>query len=111
METPDCTFPTPAYHSPTPIPWWFHEVGQSNLPTSCLTQWPRADAGPHFCLTDTVHKTKQQPTDWGKIFTNPTSKRGLISNTYQELIKKLDSRETNNPIKKMGNRAKQRILN
>ena len=49
-----------------------------------------------FCK-DTVNKTKRQPTDWEKIFTNPTSNRGLISNIYKEL-KKLDSRETNNPI-------------
>ena len=42
-----------------------------------------------------------QPTGWEKIFTNPTSDRGLISNIYKEL-KKLDSREPNNPIKKWG---------
>jgi hypothetical protein len=59
---------------------------------------------------DTVSKTKRQPTDWENIFTNPTSDRGLISNIYQEL-KKLDSREPNNPNKKWGYRAKQRILN
>ena len=52
-----------------------------------------------FCKAkDTVNRTKQQPTDWEKIFTNPTSDRGLISNIYKEL-KKLDSREPNNPIK------------
>ena len=28
---------------------------------------------------DTVDRTKQQPTDWGKVFTNPTSDTGLIS--------------------------------
>ena len=44
---------------------------------------------------DTVNKTKRQPTDWEKIFTNPTSDRGLI---YKEL-KKSDTREPNNPIK------------
>jgi hypothetical protein len=38
---------------------------------------------------DIVNRTKQQPIDWGKIFTNPTSDRGLISNLYKEL-KKLD---------------------
>ena len=52
-----------------------------------------------FCKAkDTVNKTKWQPTDWEKIFTNPTFNRGLISNIYKEL-KKLDSRETNNPVK------------
>jgi hypothetical protein len=52
-----------------------------------------------FCeAKDTVNRTKWQPTDWKKIFTNSTSERGLISNTYKEL-KKLDSREPNNPIK------------
>jgi hypothetical protein len=34
-----------------------------------------------FCkVKDTVNRTKQQPTDWEKTFTNPTSYRGLISN-------------------------------
>ena len=52
-----------------------------------------------FCKAkDTVNRTKWQPTDWEKIFTNPTSDRGLISSIYKEL-KKLDSRESNNPIK------------
>jgi hypothetical protein len=41
------------------------------------------------------------PTDWEKIFTNPTYDRGLISNICKEL-KKVDSRESNNTIKKWG---------
>ena len=52
-----------------------------------------------FCKAkDTVNRTKQQPTDWEKIFTNTTYDRGLISNVCKEL-KKLDSRESNNAIK------------
>jgi hypothetical protein len=51
-----------------------------------------------FCKAkDTVNRTKGQPTDWEKIFTNPTSDRGLISNIYKKL-KKLDFRKPNNPI-------------
>ena len=63
-----------------------------------------------FCKAkDTVNKTKRPQTEWERIFTNPKSDRGLISNIYKEL-KKLYSRNSNNPIK-MGFRAKQKILN
>jgi hypothetical protein len=52
-----------------------------------------------FCKAkDTVNKTKRPSTDWERIFTNPKSDRGLISNIYKEL-KKVDSRKSNNPIK------------
>jgi hypothetical protein len=48
-----------------------------------------------FCKAkNTVNRTKQQPTDCEKFFTNPTLDSGLISSTYKEL-KKLDSRESN----------------
>jgi hypothetical protein len=53
-----------------------------------------------FCKAKyTVNKTKRPPTDWERIFTYPKSDRGLISNTYKQL-KKVDSRKSNNPIKK-----------
>jgi hypothetical protein len=52
-----------------------------------------------FCMAkDTVSRTKQQPTDWEKTFTNPKFYRRLISIIYKEL-KKLDCREPNIPIK------------
>ena len=52
-----------------------------------------------FCKAkDTIMKIKRQPTEWEKIFSNPTSDRGVISKVYKEL-KKQDTRESNNPIK------------
>jgi hypothetical protein len=52
-----------------------------------------------FCKAkDTVNRTIQQPINWEKIFTNPISNSGLISNISKEL-KKSDSREPNNLIK------------
>ena len=53
-----------------------------------------------FCKAkDSVNKTKRQPTDWERIFTNSKSDRGLISNIYKEL-KKIDPRKSNNHITK-----------
>jgi hypothetical protein len=54
---------------------------------------------------NTVNRIKRKSTDWEKTFTNSISNRGLISNIHK-VLKKLDSREPNNPIK-MGYRAKQ----
>jgi hypothetical protein len=55
-----------------------------------------------FCRAkDTVNKTKRPPAYWQRIFTNPKSDRGLISNIYKEL-KKLNFRNSNNPFKKCG---------
>ena len=62
-----------------------------------------------FCKAkDTVNRTKRQPTNWEKIFTNSTSDIGLLSNICKEL-KKLDTREPNTLLI-MGNRVKQRIF-
>jgi hypothetical protein len=54
-----------------------------------------------FCKAkDTVNKTRRPPTDRERIFTYPKLDRELISNIYKEL--KVDSRKSNNPIKKWG---------
>jgi hypothetical protein len=50
---------------------------------------------------DIANKTNQQPTDWEKIFTNPTFDRGLISNIYKEL-KKLATKKTQTTQSKNG---------
>jgi hypothetical protein len=65
---------------------------------STTRKWDLIKLQSFWKAKDTVNRTKWQPTDWEKIFTNPKSNRGLISNIYKKL-KKLDSREPNNPIK------------
>ena len=53
-----------------------------------------------FCKAkNTDNRTKWQPIDWEKIFTNPTTDIRLISNMYKEL-KNIDSRGLSNPITK-----------
>jgi hypothetical protein len=54
-----------------------------------------------------VNRTKQQPTDWQKIFTDYLTER-LVSKKYEEL-KKLYTNYPNNPTE-MGYRAKERII-
>ena len=54
-----------------------------------------------FCKTkNIVNRTKSQPIGWERIFTNPTSNRGLIFKLYKEL-KKLG----NDKITQFKNRA------
>jgi hypothetical protein len=50
---------------------------------------------------NTLNRTKLQPLDWERIFTNPSSGRGLIFKIYNEL-KKIEINNSNNPILKWG---------
>jgi hypothetical protein len=51
-----------------------------------------------FCKAkNTINRTKWQPTEWEKIFTNTISDRRLLSKIYKEL-KKLDTNKLNDPV-------------
>ena len=56
-----------------------------------------------FCTAkETIGKVKRQPSEWEKIIANDTTDKGLVSKIYKQLIQ-LNTRKTNNPIKKWGN--------
>jgi hypothetical protein len=65
---------------------------------SRIDKWNLIKFQRFYKAKDTVNKTKRPPTDWERIFYQSKSDRGLISNIYKEL-KKLNSRNSNNPIK------------
>ena len=50
---------------------------------------------------ETINKTKRQPTEWEKIFTNDISNKGLIPKIYKELIQ-LNTKKPNQSIWKVG---------
>ena len=53
-----------------------------------------------FCMAkETIIKMKREPTVWGNIYASDTSDKGLSSKTCEKLIW-LNTRKTNNPIKK-----------
>ena len=63
-----------------------------------------------FCTAkEAISKVKRQPSGWEKIIPNATTDKGLISKTYKQLIQ-LNTRKTNNPIKKWEKRPKQTFL-
>ena len=53
-----------------------------------------------FCTAkEIINKVKRQPSEWEKIIASVTTDKGLISKICKQLIQ-LNTRKTNNPIKK-----------
>ncbi|KAL6060419.1 hypothetical protein STEG23_022627 [Scotinomys teguina] len=55
--------------------------------SATINQWDYMKLRSFCKAKDTITRTKRQPTEWEKIFTNPTSDRRLISRIYKELKK------------------------
>ena len=51
-----------------------------------------------YTAKETLNKTKRQPTEWEKIFSNEATDKGLISKIYKHFLK-LNTKKTKNPIK------------
>ena len=55
-----------------------------------------------FCTAkETISKVKRQPSKWEKTIASERTDSGLISKIYKQLIQ-LNTRKTNNPIKRWG---------
>ena len=53
-----------------------------------------------FCTAkENLNKTKRQPSEWAKIFTNKATDKGLNSKIYKQLMQ-LNIKKTNIPIQK-----------
>ena len=53
-----------------------------------------------FCTKkETISKVKRQPSEWEKIIANETTDKELISKIHKQFMP-LNTRKTNNPIKK-----------
>ena len=63
-----------------------------------------------FCTArEIINKMKRQPSEWEKTIANEKTDKGLISKTYKRLSQ-LNMKKTNSPIKKIGRRHKQTLL-
>ena len=62
-----------------------------------VNKWDPIKLKSFFTAKETISKVKRQPSEWEKIIA--TIEKGLISKIYKQLIQ-LNTRKTNNPIKK-----------
>ena len=60
-------------------------------------------------MKETISKAKRQPSEWEKTIAKKATDKKLNSKLYMQLLQ-LNSRKINDPIKKMGQRTKQTVL-
>jgi hypothetical protein len=65
---------------------------------SAIDKWDHVKLQSFCKAKDTVNRTNWQPMDWERIFTIPTSDKGLMYKIYKE-FKKLDTNKPYNSIK------------
>ena len=66
-----------------------------------VNKWDLIKLKNFWTAKETISKVKRRSSEWEKIRANETTDKGLISKIYKELIQ-LNTRKTNNPIKKWG---------
>ena len=66
-----------------------------------INKWDLIKFRSFFTARETISKVKRQHSEWEKIIASETTDKRLISKIYKQLIQ-LNTRKTNNPIKKWG---------
>ena len=64
-----------------------------------VNRWDLIKLKSFSTANETLRNVKRQPSEQEKIIANETTDKGLISKIYKKLIQ-LNTRKTNNPIKK-----------
>ena len=64
-----------------------------------INKWDLIKLKSFWTVKETINKTKRQPTEWGKIFANGVTNKGLISIIYKQLIQ-LNKKTQKQPIEK-----------
>ena len=66
-----------------------------------VNKWDLIKLKSFYTAKETISKVKRQPSELEKIIANETTDKGLTSKIYKQLVQ-LNTRKTNNPIKKWG---------
>ena len=66
-----------------------------------VNKWDLIKFKSFWTAKETISKLKRQPSECKKIIANETTDEGLISKIYKQFIQ-VNTRKTNNPIKKRG---------
>ena len=64
-----------------------------------VNKWGLIKPKSFYTAKETTNKVKRQSSEWEKIIANGTTDKELISKIYKQLMQ-LNTRKTNNPIKK-----------
>ena len=70
-----------------------------------INKWDLIKLKTFYTTKETTNRAKRQPSEWEKIIENETTDKELISKIYKQLIQ-LNTRKTNNAIKKWGRNLK-----
>ena len=74
-----------------------------------INKWDLIKLKSFLTMKETIRKVKRQPSEWEKIIANEATDKEFISEICKQLMQ-LNSRKTNNPIKKWTKELKQTFL-